>query len=296
MRLIPLLLFSILLFSCENSTVIQQKKQAVSETFVEQEPFTLPPLPKSMQFCGQSISFDNFDVKERLDREIIVNTYRHSATIQYLKRAHRFFPELKRILKKENVPEDMIYLCVAESGLAQVTSRSGAKGFWQFMKPTAKEYGLTVNKDIDERLNIKKSTLAACQYLKDANRIFNDWLLTCASYNRGMGGIRKDLDNQQVEDYFDLQLNAETSRYVFRILALKIILENPEAYGFFLREDEFYNPIKTKNIEITENIESIVKWAKDNGTTYRMVKILNPWLIGKKLKVKNESYFIKIPA
>jgi len=284
------------LLSCTTSTQNKEVDQKTIETVVIKNEISLPPLPKSIEFCGKTIHFNNFDVKERLDREIIVNTYRHSATIQYLKRAHRFFPELRQILKEENIPEDILYLCVAESGLAQVTSRSGAKGFWQFMPRTAKEYGLTVNKNIDERLNVEKSTRAACHYLKDANSIFNNWLLTCASYNRGMGGIKNDLKEQKVNDYFDLHLNAETSRYVFRILALKIVMENPEAYGFSLREDELYQEIKTKSIQLTENVDDLVQWSIDNGTTYRMVKILNPWLIGKKLKVKNESYSLKIPA
>ncbi len=293
MRIIFLCFIILSVLSCSDSS---KKEVKVVQTIQQEDNFELPPLPDSMTFCGQTIYFDNFDVKERLDREIIVNTYRHSTTIQYLKRANRFFPELKKILNKEKVPEDMVYLCVAESGLAQVTSRSGAKGFWQFMKPTAKEYGLTVNKFIDERMHVEKSTRAACKYLKDANRKFNDWLLSCASYNRGVGGIQNDLKNQFVDDYFDLHLNAETSRYVFRILALKMVMENPDAYGFSLREDELYNPILTKTIDVSENIDNLAFWAKENKTTYRMVKILNPWIIGKKLKVKNESYSLKIPA
>ncbi len=288
-------MLSFFLFSCSNSTNKEVIQNEIQETVVLEEPINLPPLPKSMVFCGQTITFDNFDVKERLDREIIVNTYRHSATIQYLKRANRFFPVLKQILKEENIPEDLIYLCVAESGLAQVTSRSGAKGFWQFMKPTAKEYGLEVDIKIDERLHVEKSTRAACQYLKDANTIFNDWLLTCASYNRGMGGIKKDLKSQQANTYFDLHLNAETSRYVFRILALKIVMENPEAYGFNLRENELYSKINVESIPISENIDDLVQWSIDHGTTYRMVKILNPWVLGSKLKIKNHKFSLQIP-
>jgi len=295
MRLIQLFLLSFFLFSCSNSTKKEAIQTEIQETVVLEEPINLPPLPKLMVFCGQTITFDNFDVKERLDREIIVNTYRHSATIQYLKRANRFFPVLKQILKEENIPEDLIYLCVAESGLAQVTSRSGAKGFWQFMKPTAKEYGLEVDINIDERLHVEKSTRAACQYLKDANTIFNDWLLTCASYNRGMGGIKKDLKSQQANTYFDLHLNAETSRYVFRILALKIVMENPEAYGFNLRENELYSKINVESIPISENIDDLVQWSIDHGTTYRMVKILNPWVLGSKLKIKNHKFSLQIP-
>lgn len=295
MRLIHFFLLSFFLFSCSNSTNKEVIQNEIQETVVLEEPINLPPLPKSMVFCGQTITFDNFDVKERLDREIIVNTYRHSATIQYLKRANRFFPVLKQILKEENIPEDLIYLCVAESGLAQVTSRSGAKGFWQFMKPTAKEYGLEVDIKIDERLHVEKSTRAACQYLKDANTIFNDWLLTCASYNRGMGGIKKDLKSQQANTYFDLHLNAETSRYVFRILALKIVMENPEAYGFNLRENELYSKINVESIPISENIDDLVQWSIDHGTTYRMVKILNPWVLGSKLKIKNHKFSLQIP-
>lgn len=254
------------------------------------------PLPDSITFCGKTVLLENFDVRERLDKELIVNTYRHSATIQYLKRANRFFPAIEKQLADNGIPDDMKYLCVAESGLAQVTSRSGAKGFWQFMPPTAKEFGLILNNEVDERMNIEKSSDAACEYLKNAHAKFDDWFLTAAAYNRGQGGIQRDIENQHVDNYFDLHLTEETSRYVFRILALKIIMENPEKYGFSLDETELYQPIETKSILVEQSINNVAMWAKSKGTTYRIVKLLNPWVLKNKLTIKSKHYKLLLPA
>ena len=235
-----------LLQSCEQSIKKNQKEESPIVRVNSAKKTML--LPDSVSFCGRTVYLSNFDVRERLDKELIVNINRHSATIQYLKRANRFFPKIEQQLKENGIPEDMKYLCVAESGLAQVTSRSGALGFWQFMAATAKEFGLARDHEVDERLHVKKSTSAACEYLKKANTKFNDWFLTAAAYNRGQGGIERDLEDQQVTSYFDLHLNEETSRYVFRILALKIVMENPENYGFELEKSELYKPVQTKSV------------------------------------------------
>lgn len=282
----------LILNSCNES---KQEKELVREVQISSE-FVMPALPNEVEFCGEKVQIDNFDKEERLDKELIVNTYFHSSTIQYFKRANRYFSQISKILEEENVPDDMKYLCLIESALTQATSRSGAKGFWQFMPATAKEYGLTVNAEVDERLNINKSTRAACKYLKDANSKFNNWSLTAASYNRGMGGISSDLESQYVEDYYDLHLNTETSRYVFRILALKLIFETPDKYGFNLSKMEMYQPLKTKKIKITESISDLKKWSIDHQSNYRMLKLLNPWLLTNKLTINGDEYIIELPV
>ena len=295
-QIIPLIIFllSVLPFtSCSGEIEVANQPVKEGENF--EEVFELPELPDSIEFCGTMLKFDNFDIRERLDKEIIVNTYRHSATIQYLKRANRYFPAIVNTLKLNNIPEDFKYLCVAESGLEQVTSRSGAKGFWQFMPFTAKEYGLIVNAEVDERYNVTKSTNAACQYLNQAQKKFNDWLLTAASYNRGMGGISRDLESQKVDKYFDLHLNTETSRYVFRIIALKIVMENPEKYGFALNDNHLYNPVLTKSIEVEKSIPDLAEWAIEQGSNFRMLKLLNPWILGHKLTFRSRKYIIRLP-
>ena len=220
------LLFCFILIS---GACTQQNDKGIPEVDTEisaDNGFVLPPLPDTVLFCGKAIALENFDMRERLDKEIIVNTFYHSSTIQSLKRANRYFETLEKTLRQEDVPDDFKYLCLIESGLTQAVSPAGARGFWQFMPKTAKEYGLRVDKEVDERLHIEKSTIAACNYLKDANAKFEDWILVAASYNMGMGGVQSALTDQEVGNYFDLHLNNETSRYVFRILALKIIFEN----------------------------------------------------------------------
>jgi membrane-bound lytic murein transglycosylase D len=292
-----LFLFVGLIFhSCQNATQEKFSENEVVKEIPVNGEFVLPELPKEVEFCGRLIALDNFDVRERLDKELIVNTFYHSSTIQSFKRANRYFSEIESILKQEGVPEDFKYLCLIESGLTQAVSPSGAKGFWQFMPTTGKEYDLIINDEIDERLNIRKSTHAACQYLKDANKKFNDWILTAAAYNRGVGGISNDLNNQEVDSYFDLHLNTETSRYVFRILALKLIFEHPENYGFNKDEMELYEPIETRNVTITESESNLMHWAKLNNSNYRMLRLLNPWIKGSKLTVKSTPYIIQLPA
>ena len=293
-QFLTLFVFVSLLLGCGQKQPVANSKG--DEKDVEsQEKFVLPPLPKSVEFAGQTIEIDNFDLKERLDKELIVNTFYHSSTIQGFKRANKYFGQLERILKENDIPEDFKYLCLIESGLTQAVSPSGAKGFWQFMPATAKEYGLLVNDQIDERLHIEKSTRAACEYLKDANSQFNDWVLTAASYNRGVNGISNDLEKQKVNSYFDLHLNNETSRYVFRILALKIIFENPEIYGFDPESMELYESVPSKLITVTESIPDLIEWSNVQGTTYHMVKTLNPWIKGSKLTIGSGEFKIRVP-
>lgn len=289
--------FLCLILTIMSGCSTQQSKKLKRDKSVELDAnhFVFPPLPASVKFCGEVIKLRNFDITERLDKEIIVNAYYHSSTIQSIKRANRYFGEIEKILKEQNVPDDFKYLCVIESGLMQVTSPVGAKGFWQFMPETAKDYGLKVNNEIDERMHIEKSTIAACQYLKEANSKFNDWVLTAAAYNRGVAGIENDLEEQEVSSYFDLYLNGETNRYVFRILALKLIFENQKSYGFDSADIELYQPIKTRTVEVKESVTNLKKWAKEQGSNYRMLKLLNPWIISNKLTVKDTTLHIELP-
>ncbi len=273
--------------SSEETTV--QPTEEISDSFV------LPPTPDTVLFCGKQIVMKNFDMKERLDKELIVNTFYHSSTIQALKRANRYFPILEELLKDQGIPEDFKYLCLIESGLTQAVSPAGAKGFWQFMPATAKEFDLRIDKEMDERLHIEKSTLAACSYLKKAFQRFNDWTLVAASYNMGVGGVGKALKDQEVEEYFDLHLNNETSRYVFRILALKVIFEDLENYGFDRENLELYEPIEVRKIELTETTDSLKHWAKEQGSNYHMLKVLNPWIKGDKLTVGETSIIVDLP-
>ncbi|MBQ3832673.1 MAG: lytic transglycosylase domain-containing protein, partial [Bacteroidales bacterium] len=199
-----------------------------------------PFIPDEIIFCEERVPLENFDVYEALDYELVVNMYRHSATITYLKKAKRYFPEIEKVLKENNIPDDLKYLCVAESGLSNVVSPAGATGFWQFMKSAANEYGLRIDTNIDERYNHHKSVVAACKYFKDAYKKFKSWTLVAASYNMGMGGVSKSIESQKVDNYWDLLLNQETARYVYRIIALKLVMENPSTYGFNLDEKDLY--------------------------------------------------------
>lgn len=256
--------------------------------------FSLPEIPVSMEVFGQKIDLTDTDIRERLDRELIANTYSQSSTILYFKRANRYFPQIEKTLKKNNLPTDLKYLAVIESGLTQAVSPAGAKGFWQFMPETGKEFGLQLNEYVDERLHLEKSTAAACQYLKIANDSLNDWFLAIAAYNRGMGGVRSDISWQQTEDYFDTHLNSETSRYVFRLMAIKLIMEQPKAYGFDIDKLELYTPMATKKVVVENGLKDIAVWAKELGTNYKIIKLLNPWILTNSLPSK-QTFEIEIP-
>lgn len=236
------------------------------------------------------------DVMERLDREIMTNAFFQSATTAYLKRANRWFPVIEKILKEEGLHEDFKYLAVIESGLVQAVSPVGAQGFWQFMPVTGEQYNLEISSEVDERLDVEKSTHAACQYLKKSYSELNDWMLATASYNRGVGGVQQDMAWQGTEHYFDTDQNSETGRYVFRLLAIKLIFENPAAYGFPLDKIQLYEPFKTKAVTVSETIPNIAAWALERGFNFKIVQKLNPWLKSNKLTVKNKTYRLLLPA
>ena len=244
------------------------------------------PIPESVTFAGQKISLKEFDVRERFDRELLTNVYWQSQTILLLKRANRFFPTIERILKEQGLPDDLKYVALIESGLMNVNSPVGASGFWQFMDKTGKQYGLTINTEIDERYNLEKATYAACKYFKESYAVFNDWGLVAASYNMGIEGLRRQLKNQSGSSYYDLFLNTETSRYVFRILAMKEIAEKPQQYGFYITKNHLYDPIPTMNLSVNYSIPDLAAWAIQFKTNYKTVKLLNPWLRSNTLTLK----------
>jgi len=254
-------------------------------------------LDKAFTFAGENVPTSNFDVKERLDRELLRNAYYHSNTMLNLKKAKRYFPTIERILAENNIPDDFKFLAVAESDLSNAVSPAGAKGVWQFMRGTAKEYGLTVTSEVDERYHLEKATKAACKYLTKAKNRFGNWTLAAASYNVGGSKLRKETTVQREESYYDLNLNSETARYVFRIVALKEILSHPRDYGFYLDDMDKYPPLDDyKEVEVSKPIPNLGDFAQKQGISYRMLKVYNPWLVSTSLNNREKkTYRIKIP-
>lgn len=253
-------------------------------------------IPDSVSFAGEVVPIDIFYVHEGLDRELLVNTYWHSNTILMLKRAARYFPVIEPILKKNNIPDDFKYVALIESGLLNVVSPSNAAGFWQFLDATAKQYGLEVSEEVDERYNLEKSTEAAAKYFQSSYSKYKNWTLSAASYNAGQGRITKEIDRQKTTDYYDLYLNQETSRYIFRILAMKLIYEDPTNYGIYLRNKDLYPSIPTKAIEVNSTVPDLITFAAENKVNYRLLKEFNPWLRTDKLTITNgKSYLIQLP-
>jgi membrane-bound lytic murein transglycosylase D len=254
-------------------------------------------LPNTISFAGEPVPLNIPDVKERLDKELQINTYLHSNTIFLIKRANRWLPQMEKILRANNIPDDFKYLPLIESNLMNVISPRDAVGYWQILKTSGKELGLEISSEVDERYDPLKATQAACQYLKQAHRKFGNWALVAASYNRGMTGVQQALTTQQVDSYYDLYLNDETSRYVFRILAIKEIIKNPLKYGFKINPKHLYEEESLQYIEVDETINDLIKFAKQHNTNYKLVKRHNPWLRDNRLTVKKgKRYRIAIPA
>lgn len=250
-----------------------------------------------MDFSGEEVPTFMADVQERLDKEMITNMNYHTNTTLVIKRANKVFPIIEPILAKYGVPDDFKYLAVIESSLVNAVSPAGARGVWQFMPETAKEKGMEVSDEVDERYHLEKSTEAACKYLLKAKEKFGSWTLAAASYNGGMNGISKKMEEQHVDNYYDLLLTEETSRYVFRILALKEIMKNSDKYGFSIPKEALYYSIPTKKIIIDSSITDLVKFAKTQGVNYKILKIHNPWLRDKKLtNTSGKKYEIEIPT
>ncbi|MCZ4318341.1 transglycosylase SLT domain-containing protein [Aequorivita viscosa] len=254
------------------------------------------PLPEKMDFAGEPVPLDEPDVRERLDRELLVNTYWQSNGLLLFKRANKYFPLIEPLLEKYGLPDDFKYLAVAESGLEYTSSPVGASGIWHFMKGTGLEYGLEINDYVDERYNLEKATMVAAEYLKKSKERFGNWTMAAASYNAGVGGMNKQINRQNQTDYYDLLLNSETSRYVFRILALKEIMEHPQKYGFNFREKDLYTNIPTIKVKVDTPVEDWSEWVKPYGINYKILKIHNPWLRDTYLKnASGKEYIIEIP-
>lgn len=256
-----------------------------------------PEIPTHLHFCGKKVDFDRNDMYERFDRELTSLAYSHGSTMLILKRANKYFPIIAPILKANGVPADIIYLACAESSLnPRAVSPAKAAGMWQFLAATAKQYGLEVNDEIDERYNVEKATLAACKYLKAGLDKYGDWPTVLASYNAGMGRISTELDKQFADNSFDLFLNDETSRYVFRIMAIKTLLENPAAFGYQLTPNQLYRNVDCKIVEVSGPVEDWATWAQQQGITYAQLKEENPWIRSRSLTNKaGKTYQVKVP-
>lgn len=271
-----------------------------NEKFPGERGYAVFPIPLgelgAISFAGEAVPIHLIDIYERLEREMLVNTYWQSNGLLLINRMNRYFPIIEPILKKNNIPDDFKYLAVIESGLTNVVSPAGATGFWQFLKGTAKEYDLVVNEEVDERYHLKKATEAACGYLQNNYNIFGEWTLAAAAYNGGHNGIRRRIEEQKVGSYYDLLLGEETGRYVFRILALKIIHQNPQRFGFNIEKAKLYPPLVTTYLPLDSAVEDFASFAKDLSINYKILKMLNPWL--RKPYLKNgegKTYYIQVP-
>jgi hypothetical protein len=254
-------------------------------------------LPDSVGFAGERMPLENFDTRESLERELILTAYRHASTIMIIKRATRYFPVIEKILKEYNVPDDFKYLAVAESELSNMISPAGATGFWQIMPETGKEEGMEINTEIDERYHIEKSTKFACDYFLRSYAKYGNWTLAAASYNGGRNGIDDQIDIQHEKNYYDLLLSEETARYIFRVVAYKLIISDPAAYGFSIDKKELYPQIRYNEVKIDTAVSDFSNFARKFGTNYKLLKLLNPWLRKPYLTNKaGTTYLIKIPV
>jgi membrane-bound lytic murein transglycosylase D len=256
-----------------------------------------PKVPNAYTLFGEKVPLEQQDVRERMDRELVINTYMQGTTVQIIKQTKRWFPLIEERLKANGIPDDFKYLAVAESALlATARSGAGAVGTWQFLKSTGLQYGLEINDQVDERMNVLKSTDAACAYLRDAYNRLGNWTAAAASYNCGMGGFNSAATNQGTYNFYNLWLPDETMRYIYRILALKYLLENPTRSGFMLGDADTYKPFNARKVEVNYSIASLIQFAKEQGTTYKMIRTLNPWLRDKYLPNKSgKLYEILVP-
>ena len=254
-------------------------------------------IPEELYFAGEPVPLNEPDISERLDRELHINTYWHNNTIFLIKRANRWLPQMEKILEEYGIPDDFKYITVIESNLMNDVSPAGAVGFWQFLKATGREFDLSIEGDIDERYHPLKATEAAAKYLKKSYEKFGNWTLVAASYNRGMAGIQRALDKQGISNYYDLYLNNETSRYLFRVLAIKEIIENPAKYGFEIEDSHLYEVEPLRYVEVSETIPDLIAWSKEQGINYKLLKRHNPWLRDDQLQLrKGQSFMIGVPT
>jgi membrane-bound lytic murein transglycosylase D len=294
------------IWAIQSSTSVQEQEpvpNVMEEPNYPVEVFTatrdairLFEIPRELDFAGEKVPLEKGDILERLEREIYVNAYWESNMILLLKRSAKYLPAIERMLKENGIPDDFKYVAIAESGLMNVGSPAGARGFWQILESTGKEYGLEISNEVDERYHFEKSTVAAAKYFRKAHAKFGDWTAVAASYNMGQSGFSKRQQEQLHSNYYELYLNEETSRYLFRILAFKVIFENPRAFGYHLRESDYYKYPALKTIRVDEDIKDLPKWAKEKGSSYKDLKLYNPWLRDRNLNVKRGKFYeIKLP-
>jgi membrane-bound lytic murein transglycosylase D len=284
------------LCSYTGKLIFKDDNKAYHDAFVRNYKIFSVDVPEKLDFCGETVPIDHYFVRESFDRELLATTFWHSNTILMFKRAYRWAPVLLPVLLKNKVPEDIFYLCMAESGLDNVVSPAGAAGFWQIMKSTANEQGLEVTAEVDERNNVIKSTQAACKILNGSYTKYKSWTLAAAAYNMGPDALDKSIAAQKCDNYYDLNLNRETLRYIYRILAIKTIFKNPVHYGFYLRKKDFYPPVPTQTITVDTTIAELADFAKGQSISYRVLKELNPWLLKSSLPVKEgKKYELLVP-
>lgn len=283
--------------AAHSATPLEESLQNQTNTGTTALYYSCPQVPESVMFCGKKIDLTRFDRHERMDRELLAFSYMHSTSIQTIKRANRYFPIVEPILKEHGIPEDFKYLMAIESNCNPLArSHVGASGLWQFMQTTGREYGLEVNKNIDERYHVEKATVAACKYIKDAYKKYGDWVAVAAAYNAGQARIVGQQKKQQVEDPLDLYLVEETARYVYRIIAAKIMFSDPAAFGFRLRATDLYMQVPYNEVTVQTGISDLANWAKKQGTTYALIKNLNPWLRDNFLQnVSKRTYILRVP-
>jgi membrane-bound lytic murein transglycosylase D len=291
--LVILLLGILIIALLTQSSVITENNPEMNFKSASQ---TFPaPFPESIDFAGEVAPLNMFDVRERLDREINVNTYWQSQTIFYIKRASRWFPVIEPILKRQGIPDDFKYIAVAESGLMNSISNMQAVGFWQFVEGTGKQNNLVINTEVDERYSVERSTEAACKFFLAAKAQFGSWTLAAASFNMGTSALQSQIDKQQEHNFYDLLLNDETFRYIFRILAIKEIMLQEKAYGFHLDKKDLYAPLQYTNVTVSESVPDLAVWSHEHNTNYKNLKLLNPWLRQNTLTVEpGKKYEIKI--
>ena len=253
-------------------------------------------IPDDVSFAGEVMPLQNFDTRESLDRELNATAYRHGSTLLTIKRAGRYFPEIEKILKEYGVPDDFKYLACAESDLSNVISPKGATGYWQIMEATGKESGMIINREVDERYDLDKSTRFACKYFLKAYEKYGSWTMAAASYNNGFSGLNEQVDIQKETNYYDLLLNEETARYIFRIVSLKLIMSEPSKYGFNIVPDEIYKPVPFREVKVDTTVTSFEQFARHFDTNYKILKFLNPWLRKPFLtNSEKREYLIRVP-
>ncbi len=279
-----------------NLTVVRKKQDdfSVADTIYANKSYRLPD---KVTFAGEQMPLDNFDTRESLEREILISAYRHSSTIMIIKRANRYLPVIEKILAKNKVPDDFKYLVAAESEYSNMISPAGATGYWQIMAGTGKEAGLEINNVVDERYDIEKSTQFACNFILKSFEKYGSWTLAAASYNGGRAGIDEQIRIQKEDNYYNLLLTEETARYIFRVVAYKLIINDPERYGFNLKEEDLYPELDCNVLKVDTTIADISEFAKMHGTNYKLLKFLNPWLRKPYFSPQpGKQYYIKLPV